>query len=122
MAVACVITNSGPVNAQKACKTVHAQFTMDNVCECIRIKERNCAERARAAGGKRTLSSSVCASDNGQGWAAHRPEADASTPPGASALCASSSSSRRRSSATLARAPAASLCIISSQSTSMVVV
>ncbi len=31
MAVACVIASSGPVDAQKARKTVHAQFAMDNV-------------------------------------------------------------------------------------------
>jgi hypothetical protein len=31
MAVACVIASSGPVDAQKARKAVHAQFAMDNV-------------------------------------------------------------------------------------------
>jgi hypothetical protein len=31
MVVACVIASSGPVDAQKARKTVHAQFAMDNV-------------------------------------------------------------------------------------------
>jgi hypothetical protein len=71
---------------------------------------------------ERTLSSSVCTSNDGQSRAAHRPEADASTPPRASALCACSSSSRRRSSATFALAPAASLCAISSQSTGMAIV
>ena len=90
--------------------------------ECVRVPERNCGERARASGGKGTLSSSVCTSNDGQSRAAHRPEAGASTPPRASALCACSSSSRRRSSATFALAPAASLCIISNQSTAMATV
>jgi hypothetical protein len=49
--------------------------------ECVRVPERNCGERARASGGKGTLSSSVCTSNDGQSRAAHRPEADASTPP-----------------------------------------
>jgi hypothetical protein len=59
---------------------------------------------------------------DGQSRAAQRPEVDASTPPRESVLCACSSSSRRRSSATFALAPAASLCAISSQSTSMAIV
>jgi hypothetical protein len=94
----------------------------ERVCECVRVQERDRGENARVSGGKRTLSSSVCTSNDSQSRAAHRPEADASTPPRASAFCACSSSSRRRSSATFALAPAASLCAISSQSTSMAVV
>jgi hypothetical protein len=86
------------------------------------VQERAGGERARVSGGKRTLSSSVCTSNDGQSRAAHWPEAGASTPPRASALCACSSSSRRRSSATFALAPAASLCAISSQSTGMAIV
>jgi hypothetical protein len=94
----------------------------ERVCECVRVQERDCGENARVSGGKRTLSSSVCTSNDSQSRAPHRPEADASTPPRASAFCACSSSSRRRSSATFALAPAASRCAISSQSTSMAVV